>query len=410
MTIWSVVNDEPRDKRWQDNFPRRLPRYALLACLALVVVSLGVALTPTPPPKPAAPPFSEQARSAALAETLRLKDAASHLGTPLKDRSADHPAGAAGSAVERTVTLLTTQAQALLAPGQSSPAASSAAPSAAASAAPSAAASAPSSAAPATAAGLVPALANSGRQRLADAAVADGGMARLLAAVGTAQLLQASALAAATGAAPPPADVTAPQPSGTCPSAAAGSGQDAAGPASPATPDSPDSPEASMDPEATGGSGAASAAATVGNALAAVVRTEAQTIYGYQVALPRLSGNDAKAAAVQLAHHEALLRSAESLTRLNCTAVPPREAGYTLSQSFVASPATGLGSLEAAALPAYGDLVALSGGNTRQWAIAALLESGKRTVLWGADPGALPGLDKASMPAPAPSAVPLPSE
>ena len=40
MTTWSVVNDEPREKRWQDNFPRRLPGYALLTCLALVVVSL----------------------------------------------------------------------------------------------------------------------------------------------------------------------------------------------------------------------------------------------------------------------------------------------------------------------------------------------------------------------------------
>ncbi|MGO4227969.1 DUF4439 domain-containing protein [Arthrobacter sp. YAF34] len=378
------MNDEPREKRWQDNFPRMLPRYALLACLALVVVSLGVALRPAQPPKPAAPPFSEQARSAALAETVRLKDAASHLGTPGKDRPADHPAGAAGSAVERTVTLLTTQAQALLAPGQSSPA--TPAPSAVGS-------SAAPAAGPVTAAGLVPALANSGRQRLADAAVADGGMARLLAAVGTAQLLQASALAAATGTAPPTADVTAPQLSGTCPSAAAGSGQDA-----------------TVAPEAAGDSGAASPGATVGNALAAVVRTEAQTIYGYQVALPRLSGDDAKVAAAQLARHEALLRNAESLSRLNCSAIPPREAGYTLSQSFLASPATGLGSLEAAALPAYGDLVALSGGKTRQWAVAALLESGKHTVLWGADPGALPGLDKASMPTLAPSPAPLPSE
>jgi len=35
-------------------------------------------------------------------------------------------------------------------------------------------------------------LARSGRQRLADAAAVDGGMARLLAAVGTGQLLQSS--------------------------------------------------------------------------------------------------------------------------------------------------------------------------------------------------------------------------
>ncbi len=72
--------------------------------------------------------------------------------------------------------------------------------------------------------------------------------------------------------------------------------------------------------------------------------------------------------------------------------VPPREAGYTLEQSFLASPAAGLGRLEAAALPVYGDLVALSDGETRQWAIAALVGAARRAVLWGADPGSLPGL------------------
>ena len=81
MTTWSVVNDDTREKRWQDHFPRSLPRYALLACLALVVVSLGVVLTPARPPEPAEPPFSEQARAAALAETLQLLDAGSQLGT-----------------------------------------------------------------------------------------------------------------------------------------------------------------------------------------------------------------------------------------------------------------------------------------------------------------------------------------
>ena len=415
MTTWSVVNDDTREKRWQDHFPRLLPRYALLACLALVVVSLGVALRPARPPQPAEPPFSEQARAAALAETVQLLDAGSHLGTPAKDRSAaqstdrstdtpeGNPAGTGNPAVERTVTLLTTQAQALLAPGESIPDAPGASPAgsgeatrsapATSAAAPSAAGSSPAapSAAPlpATAAELVTALADSGRQRLADAAVADGGMARLLAAVGTAQLLQASALAAGTGTAAPPADVTAPQLSGTCPSASAGSGDATADAASRAAPDSHETPGAtSSDPSK----------ATVGAALAAVVRTEAQTIYGYQVALPRLGSDAAKSAAEQLAHHDALLSDAESLSRQHCSAVPPREAGYTLGRSFLSSPAAGLGSLEAAALPVYGDLVALSDGETRQWAIAALLDSGKRAVLWGTDPGALPGLDRAALP------------
>ena len=392
MTTWSVVKDDSREKRWQDHFPRLLPRYALLACLALVVMSLGVALTPARPPEPAEPPFSEQARAAALAETGKLLTAGSHLATPGKDRSGGNPA------VEQTVTLLTTQAQALLTPGESIPDAPVASPADSGAARPSAPATssadqsaAASSAAPlpATAAELVTALADSGRQRLADAAVADGGMARLLAAVGTAQLLQASDLAAGTGTAAPSADLAAPQLSGACPSAPAESGADAAGTASGAAPDSH---------EAAGATSSAASNAAVGAALAAVVRTEAQTVYGYQVALPRLAGDAAKSAAEQLAHHDALLSDAESLIRQRCSAVPPREAGYTLGRSFLASPAAGLGSLEASALPVYGDLVALSDGGTRQWAIAALLASGKRAVLWGTDPGALPGLDRASLP------------
>ena len=433
MTTWSVVNDDTREKRWQDHFPRSLPRYVLLACLALVVVSLGVVLMPARPPEPADPPFSEQARATALAETVRLKDAGSQLGTAKQDGSKDSSAGstdgpsagAGNPAIERTVTLLTTQAQALLAPGESPADAASAAAAdsgratspapatSSASTAPSvsgqtsagqssagqssagqSSAGATAAPLPSTAAGLVAALADSGNQRLADAAVADGGIARLLAAVGTAQLLQATALAAGTGTAAPAVDVAAPRLSGTCPSPSA-------------TPQS-GAAESSAGQPGPGQSSAvqSAAAAGLGGALAAVVRTEAQTIYGYQVALPRLGGAAAKSAAEELARHDALLGGAELLSRLHCSTVPPREAGYTLGQSFLASPAAGLGSLEAAALPAYGDLVALSEGETRQWAIAALLGAGKRAVLWGTDPGALPGLDPATLPGLEPTTPP----
>ena len=174
--------------------------------------------------------------------------------------------------------------------------------------------------------------------------------------------------------------------SGTCPSPSA---------TSPST-----EGQSAAEPSTAGQSAAepSAAASSLGGALAAAVRTEAQTIYGYQVALTRLGGDAAKSAAEELARHDALLGGAESLSRLHCSAVPPREAGYTLAPSFLASPAAGLGDLEAAALPVYGDLVALSEGETRQWAIAALFGSAKRAVLWGADPGALPGLDPAALP------------
>ncbi|WP_354351259.1 ferritin-like domain-containing protein [Pseudarthrobacter sp. PvP090] len=368
-----------------------IPRIALLACLAPVVLSLGIALSPGSPEEPAEPPFSEQARSAALAETMGLRAAGEEL--------AASASGDAKPAVAQTVSLLTSQARALLLPGQDDPASllppGPATPSTAPSAGQSASASAGQSAAPlpSSAAALATELADSAAQRLADAAVTDGGMARLLSSVGTAQLLQASSLAAAAGSpAPAVPDPAAPQLSGACPSAAASpssSPADASGPSS-----SPDAsgPSSSPADASTASAGADGGAATLPGALAAAVRTELETVYGYQVALTRLNGEAAALASEQLARHEALAAGAEALSRVHCAPVPPREAGYTMEQDFLASPAAGLGRLEASALPVYGDLVALSEGQTRQWAIAGLVGAARRSALWGAGAGVLPGL------------------
>ncbi|WP_168709372.1 ferritin-like domain-containing protein [Arthrobacter sp. PAMC25564] len=359
---------------------------ALLAALALVVVTLGAALTPVRPREPAEPPFSEQVRVSALAETLRLKAA----GEQLAQAAPGNGSGTGQPDFSRTVTLLTTQSRALLAPGDVPHDAStpfpSATPSAASSPAP----------LPASAAGLAADLAGSGRRRLADAAAADGGMARLLAAVGTAQLLQASALAAAAGA---------PAPAQADPVQADPVQADPASPLSGACP----SPEAAAS-SSSAGHDAPTGDATLDGALAATVRTEMETVYGYQVALTRLGGEAAKPAAEQLARHEELVSAAESLSRMHCAPVPPREAGYSLGQSFLAAPATGLAGLETATLPVYADLVALSDGETRRWAISGLLDAARRAVLWGADPGPVPGLtaDPAAFPTlPAGSAAPL---
>ncbi|WP_144673925.1 ferritin-like domain-containing protein [Arthrobacter sp. U41] len=381
------MKDDTGEKRRRE----LIPRVALLACLALVVVSLGMALRPGSPPEPAEPPFSEQARSAALTETLRLRAAGEQLA---RSTAGDEKAAAAG-----TVSLLTNQARALLVPGQSAPASPPAprSPSAGTSASPSVSPTSSPAVAqpPATAAALATELAASASQRFADAAGSDGGMARLLAAVGTAQLLQASSLAAAAGA---------PAPAGPDPGAGApgvdglsGACQDATG--SPSS--SPAEPSADQD----------SAAATLHGALAATVRTELEAVYGYQVALTRMDGAAAASASRQLTRHEALATDAEDLSRVHCAPVPPREAGYTMTPEFLASPAAGLGGLEATALPVYGDLVALSEGPTRQWAISGLVGTARRSALWGAETGALPGLaaDPQGFPElPAPSPTPSP--
>lgn len=379
-------------------------RYALAAFTALLVLSLGFALIPRPSAEPAAPPFSEQARASALAETLRLRSVGQQLA---KDSS-----GAERLMYSRTVTLLTTQARALLLP---SDAAESAAPSpsptesarsesaGSETAAPATAGGPPTASPPPSASSLAAGLSASGKLRLAHAHTADGGMARLLAAVGTAQLVQAIALAGASGTpvpdlppAPAPMRTLAAgcQPSGT---AAMPSGEGA--PPAEGAPPGNGTP-ASVPAEAAGtappvaaepneSAGAASATAALGR----VVRTEVETVYGYQVALTRLDDQAASQRARDLlATHEALVDEAETHTRVHCAPVPPREPGYALDASFLKNPAAGLASLEAGTLPVYGDLVALSDGPTRHWAIASLLGAAQRAVGWGSDPGPVPGL------------------
>ena len=238
-------------------------------------------------------------------------------------------------------------------------------------------------------------LSASGKQRLVQAEKADGGMARLLAAVGTAQLLQARSLAQASGT-PVPALPPAPAPQRT---AADSCPAPASRPAQPTQ-----SAPASQPASAPGDAGTASAepgAASQADALNRVVRTEVETVYGYQVALTRLEGAAAEQASKLLAGHEALVDAAEGHSRVHCVPIPPRDPGYTLGTSFLKKPAAGLASLEAGTLPVYGDLVALSDGPTRQWAIASLLTAAQRAISWGSDPGPVPGivLDTTLLPA-----------
>lgn len=370
------MNEETSGERRRARLPRNLPRLALIVVLAVVVLTLGLVVRPGKPAEPAPPTASERALAAALTDTLELRSDAERLP-------------GAGTAADGTVSFLTTQARALWRPGAATPSASpSLAPSGAASPGQSPASASPS-AAPMTAASLVTALDASGRQRLADAAAAGPGTARLLASIGTGQLLQASALAAATGT-PDPAATGAPA---LAPSPAAPT-TDSATPSPSACPTATDSSSAA--PSAS----ASPAPADLANALAEVISTERETVYAYQVALTRLDGPGAAAASTRLTRHEALAAAAEALVRQHCAAAPPRQAGYALDPAFLASPAAGLRGLEAGSLAAYADLVGLSDGSTRQWAVSGLLEAGRRAAAWGAAPEPTPGLsvDPAELP------------
>ena len=70
----------------------------------------------------------------------------------------------------------------------------------------------------------------------------------------------------------------------------------------------------------------------------------------------------------------------------------PQQPGYILDSGFLAAPAAGLGRIEASTLAPYGDVVALSQGQDRAWALSALQSAAARAARWGADPGPVPGL------------------
>jgi hypothetical protein len=340
--------------------PPQWPRMLLVGLVALLVVATGMVLLPRDSADPGALPFSGTARAAAYADAVALRESAGVLAE-------GQPTEAAHSALDDVVTLLTTHARALLREedrlkdaertGTSSPAPIG-------------------SKEPDSAAALATRLSASGGQRLRDAEEADGGMSRLLAAVGTAQVLEADRLASRLKLPAPAPVVTAPvatAPVVTAPVATPSPGS--GGPGLPCPSVSP---------------GADPTAATNGPSLAAVVRSEQEAVYVYQVALTRLSDSKAAEAAKHLAVHQQLLKEAEQLTRSNCADVPMREAGYRLGSRFTEDPAAGLGEMELGCLPALGALI--SEGPTRAWAAAALMAATRRGINWGAEPPALPGL------------------
>lgn len=361
-------------------------RFAVFALAALVVLSLGFALVPAEKPAPAQPSFSERARAAAFSKAVDLRTAGMQLAS----------AGAADATVlEPVVTLLTIQARALLGPAPESAPASPPPPST--SGLPSAnlpsanlpsadlpSANLPSAGLP-TAAEFVQALADSGAARVKDAETADGGMARLLAGTGTAQLLAAGRLAAATGMPAPQGHAGTQGQSGT-EGTGVTEGQTSGAARTPAPCPSPSAP--ATVPETTG----PGTAAGIRQALAAAITAEHQATYGYQAALPRLAPAEEGPASEFLVRHKEQAAAAEERLLSACGAPVPQQPGYVLDPGFLAAPAAGLGKLEAATLEAYGDVVAVSQGQDRQWAMSALQSAAGRAMPWGADPGPVPGL------------------
>jgi hypothetical protein len=138
----------------------------------------------------------------------------------------------------------------------------------------------------------------------------------------------------------------------------------------------------------------------VGAALAAAAEAELEAVYGYQAALTRLPPEGARPASDFLAQHQELADQAAAYSLMHCGAPSPQPPGYVLDPAFLDAPAAGLARLEAATLPVYGDIVAITSSTTRGWALSALQGAARRAQHWGADANPLPGLvlDEAQLP------------
>ncbi|WP_194266060.1 DUF4439 domain-containing protein [Arthrobacter yangruifuii] len=242
---------------------------------------------------------------------------------------------------------------------------------------------------------------------------ADPGTARLLAAAGAAQQVWAARGGALAGPDPSgPAGGTGAADRGGPGTAAADAGGNVpgAGADSPECPDGavpgaepgdepgtqPAQSSAAAAPSGTGAGAAEfpAAAPDAAAALRAAVDAEFGTAYAYEVALAQVRPPEAERTQWQtrVAEHES--RGADAVAYLPglCLPAVAPVAGYRLEAAFLQDPAAGLPALEQQFPAVYADLVALSEGGLRSWAIGRLAAVTNELYLQADTVPAAPGL------------------
>ncbi|MBG6180617.1 DUF4439 domain-containing protein [Arthrobacter sp. CAN_A1] len=315
---------------------RRTIRTLALLLAFTLVIALGLNLDGPPPEGPPVLTLTEEAQLAAEARASDLAAAATVLADIAPSAA---PGSDLGPAYTEAAGLLQTQADALRhpilsAPVHTDPPAGGAdgLPSSEPSDGSSAGASLPAEPAP-TPSGFVADLFSSAQQNLDAAVTVEPGIARLLASVGTSQRHQARILARLQDLEVlPPAEL---------PAAPVESPPDCA-----ATP--VDSAETDW--------------------LAEAVAAEYQSAYAYEVTAARAP--DPASLLTLAGQHTAAAAEGEALLdTVVCTASPPRIPAFALDPGFVADPAATLAGLETSLVGMYADLVGLTDGTARQWAI-----------------------------------------
>ncbi|MHA7155462.1 DUF4439 domain-containing protein [Arthrobacter sp. TMN-50] len=344
MTSSGVVKDSvaPRGSGLPDaarSVARRTIRTLALLLAFTLVVALGLNLDGSPSEGPPPLSLTEEAQLAAEARAADLATAATMLAATAQ--SAD-PGSGLGGTYTVTADMLQDQAGALRHPLLSAPVATDLPaegvptesqhlpePSAGASTGP----SVPPEPTP-TPSGFVADLFGSAQQNLNAALTAEPGLARLLASVGASQRHQAVTLAGLQDLEVPPV------------------------PALPAA--AVESP-----PDCTG---ATPANSTETGWLAEAVAAEYRSAYAYEVTAAR-TPDPAPLDTLADQHAAAAMEGEVLLDADACVPFPPHIPAFALDPGFVEDPAAALAALDASLVGMYADLVGLTDGAARRWAV-----------------------------------------
>ncbi|MCC9146260.1 MULTISPECIES: DUF4439 domain-containing protein [unclassified Arthrobacter] len=243
----------------------------------------------------------------------------------------------------------------------------------------------------------VQALAASAQANLQAAWRADAGTARLLAATGAAQQVWATRNANRYGLTLP--DEEFPGTDGGSPAADTEPSGTGAGPDASACPDAqrpePGSGSTQPAPDGDGSGGSGTAAPGAADALTAAIDAEFGAAYAYEVAFaqaPSAAERGEQWRERAAAHESSGTDAVAYLAELCLPAIAP-VAAYRLDAGFLRNPADALPALEEQFPAVYADLVALSDGNLRGWAIARLADVSEDLYLQADTVPATPGLD-----------------
>ncbi|MEH0111397.1 DUF4439 domain-containing protein [Tersicoccus sp. MR15.9] len=243
----------------------------------------------------------------------------------------------------------------------------------------------------------------------------EGGMARVLAATGGAQVQWADRLARSAGVTLPdaaarvraavPADASPSAcPSSTGRAASPSSDQSSAGAQSPTPSDAPASAVSSTTGAASSSSTSGSAVPGPTEALARVELAEQRAVYTYQVLRARTGDTLPSATAAERAHRTRLTAAVE-FARHHCRAVEPERPAFPVDRTVLDQPARATAAtarLERDAILAWGDAVAFGDAATRARAVPLLLDAARAgTALTGVIAVA-PGLSDSLLPSSSP--------